>query len=62
MAATTSTTLDDLFAKIIARARFTAEEQSLMLGLVTMYDIAGDEGKVIQVPKWTSQLLKLAHR
>jgi len=52
MAATTSTTLDDLFAKIIARARFTAEEQSLMLGLVTMYDIAGDEGKVIQVPKY----------
>jgi hypothetical protein len=52
MAATTSTTLDDLFAKIIARARFTAEEQSLMLGLVTMYDITGDEGKVIQVPKY----------
>ena len=52
MAATTSTTLDDLFANIIAQARFTAEEESLMLGLVTRYDIAGNEGKVIQVPKY----------
>ena len=52
MAATTGTTLDDLFANIIAQARFTAEEESLMLGLVTRYDIAGNEGKVIQVPKY----------
>ena len=44
MAATTSTTLVDLFANIIAQARFTAEEDSLMLGLVTRYDIAGNEG------------------
>ena len=32
MAATTSTSLDDLFVNIIAQARFTAEEQSLMMG------------------------------
>jgi N4-gp56 family major capsid protein len=52
MASSTSTTLDDLFANIIAQARFTAEEQSLMLGLVTQYNIAGQAGKTIQVPKY----------
>ena len=52
MAATTSTTLDDLFANIIAQARFTAEEQSLMAGLVTRFDIGSVAGKTIQVPKY----------
>jgi hypothetical protein len=52
MAATTSSTLDDLFANIIAQARFTAEEQSLMLGLVTQYNIGAQAGKTIQVPKY----------
>ena len=52
MAATTSTTLDDLFANIIAQARFTAEEQSLMMGLVTQYNIANEAGKTIQIPKY----------
>jgi len=52
MAATTSSTLDDLFANIIAQARFTAEEQSLMLGLVTQYEIGAQAGKTIQVPKY----------
>lgn len=52
MAATTSTTLDDLFANIIAAARYTAEEESLMMGLVTMYNIGDEAGKTIQVPKY----------
>ena len=52
MAATTSTTLDDLFVNIIAQARFTAEEQSLMMGLVTQYNIGAQAGKTIQVPKY----------
>lgn len=52
MAATTSTTLDDLFANIILQARFTAEEQSLMAGLITRYDIGNVAGKTIQVPKY----------
>ena len=52
MAASTSTTLDDLFVNIIAQARFTAEEESLMMGLVTRYDIGADAGKTIQVPKY----------
>lgn len=54
MAATTSTTLDDLFANIIAQARFTAEQQSLMLGLVTPYNIGSVPGKTIQIPKYPS--------
>lgn len=54
MAATTSSTLDDLFVNIIAQARFTAEEQSLMLGLVTQYNIGNEAGKTIQVPKYPS--------
>lgn len=49
---TTSATLDDLFVSIVAQARFTAEEESLMLGLVTQYDIAGQAGKTIQIPKY----------
>lgn len=49
---TTSGTLDDLFANIIAQARFTAEEQSIMAGLVTRYDIGSVAGKTIQVPKY----------
>ncbi len=52
MAATTSSTLDDLFANIIAQARFTAEEQSLMMGLVTQYNIANEAGKTVQIPKY----------
>ena len=52
MAATTSSTLDDLFVAIVAQARFTAEEQSLMRNLVTMYNITGQAGKTVQVPKY----------
>jgi N4-gp56 family major capsid protein len=52
MAATTSSTLDDLFVAIVAQARFTAEEQSLMRNLVTMYNIDGQAGKTVQVPKY----------
>jgi N4-gp56 family major capsid protein len=49
---TNSTTLYDLFVNIVAQARFTAEEQSLMLGLVTQYNIAGQAGKTVQIPKY----------
>jgi N4-gp56 family major capsid protein len=54
MAATTSATLDDLFVSIVAQARFTAEEQSLMRNLVTLYNIDGQAGKTVQVPKYPS--------
>jgi N4-gp56 family major capsid protein len=49
---TTTTTLNDLFSNIVAQARFTAEEESLMLGLVTQYNIAGQAGTTVQVPKY----------
>ena len=52
MANTTTSTLDDLFTNIIAQARFTAEEQSLMLGLVTQYNIGNQAGTTIKVPKY----------
>lgn len=52
MAATTTSTLDDLFVNIVAQARYTAEEQSLLRGLVTMYDIGAQKGNTIQVPKY----------
>lgn len=52
MAATTSSTLDDLFVNIIAQARFTAEEQSLMRNLVTVYNIEAQAGTTVQVPKY----------
>ena len=54
MAATTSSTLDDLFVNIIAQARFTAEEQSLLRNLVTVYNISADPGMTVQVPKYPS--------
>ena len=52
MAATTTSTLDDLFVNIVAQARYTAEEQSLLRGLVTIYDIGNQKGNTIQVPKY----------
>jgi hypothetical protein len=52
MAASTTTTLDDLFVNIVAQARFTAEEQSLMRNLVTMYNIDAQPGVTVQVPKY----------
>jgi N4-gp56 family major capsid protein len=50
MAASTTTTLDDLFANIIQEAIFTAQEQSLVRNLVSVSDISGQSGKTIQVP------------
>lgn len=44
--------LSDLFVNIIAQARFTAEEESLMLGLITQYNIGAQAGTTIQVPKY----------
>ena len=52
MAASTTSTLDDLFVNIVAQARFTAEEESLLRNLVTMYNIEAQAGVTIQVPKY----------
>ena len=50
MAASTTATLDDLFANIIREAIFVSQETSLVRNLVTTYDISGEAGKVVQVP------------
>ena len=52
MAASTTSTLDDLFVNIVAQARFTAEEQSLLRNLVTIYNIDAQPGVTVQVPKY----------
>jgi N4-gp56 family major capsid protein len=39
-----------LFANIVQEAIFTAQERSIMLPLVSVYDISGTAGKTIQVP------------
>ncbi len=52
MAASTTTTLSDLFTNIVAQARYTAEEQSLLRNLVTVYNIDAQPGVTIQVPKY----------
>jgi len=52
MAASTTTTLDDLFVSIVAQARYTAEEQSLLRNLVTVYNIDAQPGVTVQVPKY----------
>jgi N4-gp56 family major capsid protein len=50
MAASTTTTLDDLFSNIIKEAIFVSQETSLVRNLVSIYDISGEQGKVVQVP------------
>lgn len=39
-----------LFANIVQEAIFTAQERSIMLPLISVYDISGTAGKTIQVP------------
>ena len=50
---TTATSLDDLFPTIIAQALYTAEEQSIMRGMVKTFDIGSTAGTTIQVPKYS---------
>jgi N4-gp56 family major capsid protein len=48
----TTENMSNLFSNIVAQARFTAEEGSLMAGLVKTYDIANISGTTIQIPKY----------
>ena len=50
MATSTTSTMDDLFANIIKEAIFTAQEQSLVRNLVTVYDMSSDPSTTLQVP------------
>jgi|DEB0MinimDraft_10_1074344.scaffolds.fasta_scaffold38163_2 N4-gp56 family major capsid protein len=50
MANSTTTSLASLISPIVQEALFTANEQSVMRGLVRNYTIANNTGKVAQVP------------
>ena len=49
---TGTTQLDDIFTEIIAEARHTASEQTLLPNLIKTFNIAGQPGKVLSVPKY----------
>ena len=51
----TTTTLDDLIAPIVAEAQFVAAERSIMRGLVKQFNIPANSGKVLQVPIYPQQ-------
>jgi N4-gp56 family major capsid protein len=50
MAASTTTTLNDLLPTIVAEALFVANERSIMRGLVRNYSLGQGQGKSITVP------------
>ena len=51
----TTTTLDDLIAPIVAEAQFVAAEKSIMRGLVKNFTVPANTGKVLQVPIYPTQ-------
>jgi N4-gp56 family major capsid protein len=60
MAASTTTTLNDLLPTIVAEALFVASERSIMRGLVRNYTLGQGQGKTVTVPiypKSTASLL-----
>jgi N4-gp56 family major capsid protein len=50
MAASTTTTLNDLLPTIVAEALFVANERSIMRGLVRNYSLGQGQGKTVTVP------------
>ena len=50
MAASTTTTLNDLLPSIVAEALFVANERSIMRGLVRNYTLGQGQGKTVTVP------------
>lgn len=55
MAASTTTSLNDLLPQIVAEALFVASERSIMRGLVKNYTIGAQSGKTITVPIYPLQ-------
>ena len=51
----TTSTLDDLIAPIVAEAQFVAAEKSIMRGLVKQFNVPANSGKVLQVPIYPTQ-------
>jgi N4-gp56 family major capsid protein len=52
MAASTTTTLNDLLPSIVAEALFVANERSIMRGLVRNYTLSQGQGKTVTVPTY----------
>jgi len=55
MAASTTTTLNDLLPSIVAEALFVASERSIMRGLVKNYTLGASQGKTVTVPVYPLQ-------
>jgi N4-gp56 family major capsid protein len=55
MAASTTSTLDDLLPQIVAEALFVASERSIMRGLVRNYTLGNAQGKTVRVPIYPQQ-------
>ena len=51
----TTTTLNDLIAPIVQEAMFVASETAIMPGLVKIFNVPANAGKVLQVPLYSTQ-------
>ena len=51
----TTTTLNDLIAPIVQEAMFVASETAIMPGLVKVFNVPANAGKVLQVPLYSTQ-------
>lgn len=50
--ANTTTINSELFTRLLAEAQFAAYENSVARQIVTPFDVAANQGKVVQVPVW----------
>ena len=53
----TTTTLNDLIAPIVQEAMFVASETAIMPGLVKIFNVPANAGKVLQVPLYSTQTI-----
>ena len=53
----TTTTLNDLIAPIVQEAMFVASETAIMPGLVKVFNVPANAGKVLQVPLYSTQTI-----
>ena len=54
-ATTNTTSLNDLIAPIVQEAMFVASETAIMPGLVKVFNVPANAGKVLQVPLYSTQ-------
>ena len=56
-ATTNTTSLNDLIAPIVQEAMFVASETAIMPGLVKVFNVPANAGKVLQVPLYSTQTI-----